>query len=136
MPSWPIEMPSLTAMVVNSIGKPPAARTPSLARLASRSSGRLQGVTSFHDEHTATWGLSQSSSVMPMARSMARAGARSNPSVTSRLRGLMSTELSVVGGRTSSAIGPAYARRDDRPEPIRLPHRRRARRSPAVPAGP
>ncbi len=77
MPSWPIEMPSLTAMVVNSIGKPPAARTPTLARLASRPRGMLQGVTSFHDEQTATCGLSQSSSVMPTARSMARAGARS-----------------------------------------------------------
>ena len=77
MPSWPIEMPSDTAMVVNSIGKPPAARIPSFERLASRSSGRLHGVTSFHDDATATCGLSQSSSVMPMARSMARAGAGS-----------------------------------------------------------
>ena len=57
MPSWPIEMPSDTAMVVNSIGKPPAARTPSLARLASRSSGMLHGVTSFHDDATADLGL-------------------------------------------------------------------------------
>ena len=86
MPSWPMEMPSDTAMVTNSSGKPPAARTPSLARLASRSRGMLQGVTSFHELATPTWGLSQSSSVMPTARSMARAGARSNPSVTSRLR--------------------------------------------------
>src|ERR671912_180191 len=96
MPSWPIEMPSLTAMVVNSIGNPPAARTPIFERLASRSSGMLQGVTSFHDEHTPTCGLPQSSSVMPMARSMARAGARSNPSVTSRLRGLTSTVVSLL----------------------------------------
>ena len=79
MPSWPIEMPSLTAMVVNSMGNPPAARTPSLDRLASRSSGMLHGVTSFHDDATPTWGLSQSSSVMPIARSIARAGARSIP---------------------------------------------------------
>ena len=86
IPSWPIEMPSLTAMVTNSIGKPPAARTPSFDRLARRSSGMLHGVTSFHDEHTPTWGLSQSSSVIPTARSIARAGARSNPSVTSWLR--------------------------------------------------
>jgi len=41
IPSWPIEMPSLTAIVVNSIGNPPAARTPSLERLANRASGRL-----------------------------------------------------------------------------------------------
>jgi hypothetical protein len=76
-------MPSLTAIVVNSIGNPPAARTPSLDRLANRASGRLHGVTSFHDDATATWGLSQSSSVMPMARNIARAGALRNPSVTS-----------------------------------------------------
>ena len=52
IPSWPIEMPSDTAMVANSIGKPPASRTPTLERLASRSSGRLHGVTSFHDDAT------------------------------------------------------------------------------------
>ena len=90
MPSWPIEMPSLTAMVTNSIGKPPAARTPSFARLASRSSGMLHGVTSFQLDATPTCALSQSSSVMPTARSIARAGARSMPSVTSWLRGFIS----------------------------------------------
>ena len=41
MPSWPIEMPSETEIVPNSSGKPPAARTPSLARLASRSSEQV-----------------------------------------------------------------------------------------------
>ena len=87
MPSWPIEMPSLTAIVTNSIGKPSAARTPSLARFASRSSGMLHGVTSFQLDATPICGLSQSASVMPTARSMARAGARSIPSVTSALRG-------------------------------------------------
>jgi hypothetical protein len=89
MPSWPMEMPSDTAMVVNSRGNPPAARTPSLARLARRSSGMLHGVSSFHDEHTPTCALSQSPSPMPTARSMARAGARVGPSVTSKLRGLL-----------------------------------------------
>ena len=115
MPSWPIEMPSDTAMVVNSIGNPPAARTPSFDRLASRSSGMLQGVTSFHDDATATWGLSQSSSVMPIARSIARAGARSGPSVTSRLRGLMSTGVS-----PSSRPWPA-GYRGGSPIPMRSP---------------
>ncbi len=52
MPSWPIEIPSDTAMVMNSSGNPPASVTPSLARLASRSRGRLHGVTSFHEEAT------------------------------------------------------------------------------------
>ena len=110
MPSWPIEMPSLTAMVVNSIGKPPAARTPSFDRLASRSSGMLHGVTSFHDEHTPTCGLPQSSSVMPIARSMARAGARSEPSVTSRLRGLMSTGDSLAEVAAAALTWPASVR--------------------------
>ena len=49
----------------------------------------LHGVTSFQLEATPTWGLSQSSSVMPTARSMARAPACCIPSVTSRLRGFM-----------------------------------------------
>ena len=90
MPSVPMEMPSETAMVTNSSGNPPASRTPCLARLAKRSRGRLHGVTSFQDEATPTWGLSQSASVIPTALSMARAGARSRPSVTSWLRGLIS----------------------------------------------
>jgi len=103
IPSWPMEMPSLTAMVVNSSGKPPAAFTPSLARLARRSRGRLHGVTSFHEEATPTWGLPQSSSVMPTARSIARAGARSNPSVTSRDRGFISLMRAIVPVRPPAA---------------------------------
>ncbi len=86
-------MPSLTAIVTNSNGNPPASRTPSLARLASRSSGTLHGVTSFQLDATPTWLLPQSLSVMPTARSMARAGARSIPSVTSWLRGFMSSVM-------------------------------------------
>ena len=43
IPSVPIEMPSETAMVVNSSGNPPAARTPSLAALARRASGQVAG---------------------------------------------------------------------------------------------
>ena len=99
IPSWPIEMPSLTAMVTNSSGKPPASRTPSFARLASRSSGTLHGVTSFQLEATPTCALPQSASVIPTARSMARAGARSIPSVTSWLRGFMFSVMTVrLGG--------------------------------------
>src|SRR5215212_5391172 len=75
----------------------------------------LHGVTSFHDEHTPIWGLSQSSSVMPMARSMARAGAREGPSVTSRLRGLIWTRRSLgvpsamTGQRRPGAGGDGHA---------------------------
>ena len=77
IPSWPIEMPSETVMVLNSSGTPPAARTPSAAHLASRSMLALHGVTLFQDEATPTCGLLKSSSVNPTARSIARAGARS-----------------------------------------------------------
>ena len=83
MPSWPIEMASLTAMVLNSMGNPPAARTPTLALRARRASDRLHGVTSFQEEATPTCGLLQSSSPIPIARSMDRAGARAGPEVTS-----------------------------------------------------
>ena len=83
MPSWPIEIPSETVIVPNSIGNPPAERTPALACTASFRNVMLQGVSSFHDEAIATCGLSQSLSVIPTARSIARAGALAMPSVTS-----------------------------------------------------
>src|SRR5665647_582108 len=72
--------------------------TPSLTALASRSRDRLQGVISFHELATPICGLTQSSSPMPTARSMPRAAAFSSPSVTSRLRGLMSGWLEDVVG--------------------------------------
>jgi hypothetical protein len=96
MPSWPIEMPSLTVIVPNSRGKPPASRTPTLACSASLRSVMLQGVTSFHDEAMPICGFTQSASPMPTARSIARDGAFCMPSVTSRERGLMSTGVSFV----------------------------------------
>jgi hypothetical protein len=83
-------MPSDTEIVPNSSGNPPAAWTPLLAALASRSSDRLHGVISFQEDATPICGFTQSSSPMPTARSMPRAAAFSSPSVTSRDRGLMS----------------------------------------------
>jgi len=102
MPSWPIEIPSLIAIVTNSSGYPPASRTPSFARFARRSSGMLHGVTSFQLDATPTCALPQSASVMPTARSMARAPALSMPSVTSRLRGFMSDMATSVSACGSS----------------------------------
>src|SRR5690625_141798 len=86
-------------MVPNSSGYPPPACTPVLAASARRSSERLHGVISFHDEAIPICGLSQSLSPMPTARSMPRAGARSYPSVTSRERGFISNSgfLDVMG---------------------------------------
>ena len=83
-----MDIPSETAMVTNSKGSPPPSRTATLVRLASRSRGILHGVTSFQLEATPIWGLVMSSSVRPIARNMARAGARPFPIVTSELRGV------------------------------------------------
>jgi hypothetical protein len=47
-------------------------------------------VISFQELATPICGLRKSASVIPTARSMPRAAAFSRPSVTSRLRGLMS----------------------------------------------
>ena len=81
MPSVPIETPSETETVLNSIGVPPASRMPCLTNSASRRWLKLQGIVSIHVVATPTSGLARSSSVNPMALSIARAGARSGPSV-------------------------------------------------------
>ena len=48
MPSVPMETPSLTEMVLTSMGVPPAARMPSLTRWAMRRWLKLQGMVSIH----------------------------------------------------------------------------------------
>jgi len=82
IPSVPIDTPSLTAIVLNSIGVPPAARIPSLTNSASRRWLMLQGIVSIQVVATPTSGLARSSSVKPTALSIARAAARSGPSVS------------------------------------------------------
>src|SRR5262245_51149105 len=72
-------MPSDTAIVVNSTGVPPAARTPRLTSSASVRRCRLHGITSVCVPTTATSGRSRSASVSPVALSIARAGARLGP---------------------------------------------------------
>ena len=89
IPSWPIEIPSDTEMVPNCIGKPPAAITPFFDAFAKRSNERLQGVISFQDEAIPICGLAKSSSFIPTARNIPRAGARSIPSVTKPERGFI-----------------------------------------------
>ena len=56
MPSWPMAMPSVTVMVQNSRGVPPAAATPFLTACAWRISEMLQGAASFQQEATPTKG--------------------------------------------------------------------------------
>ena len=96
MPSVPIDMPSLMVMVPNMNGTLLAAHSPSFTFCACRLRWTLQGVTSEARLPTATKGLSISSSRRPVARNMARAAARSAPSVTTRLFFLRSTLTSVV----------------------------------------
>ena len=67
MPWWPIAMPSVTVMVVNSRGVPPASVTPFFTDCAWRDSAMLQGAASFQQVATPTKGWSISSSVSPIA---------------------------------------------------------------------
>ena len=85
IPSVPIDTPSLTAMVLNSMGSAPASRIPALTCSARARWLKLQGMVSIHAWPTPMIGLARSSAVKPMARSIARAGARSGPSVIAAL---------------------------------------------------
>ena len=80
MPSVPMLMPSETAMVLNSSGVPPAARIPSLTFAERRRRWKLHGPISIQVLATPISGFERSSSVRPVAKSMARAAARSGPS--------------------------------------------------------
>ena len=55
MPGVPIEMPSVTMMVLKSIGTPPASRTPRRTCSAKPPRCMLQGVT---DDHVFTTAIS------------------------------------------------------------------------------
>ncbi len=102
MPSVPMETPSETEIVLNSIGVPPASRMPAFTRCASSRWLKLQGIVSIHVVATPTRGLARSSSVKPIAFSMARAAARSGPSVSAALWRLAGSE-----GRSYGFVGMA-----------------------------
>jgi len=68
MPGVPMEMPSVTTMVLKSIGNPPAATMPARTSRASRSRCMLHGVTDDQVLTTAIIGFSKSASSMPAAR--------------------------------------------------------------------
>ena len=67
MPWWPMAMPSVTVMVVNSRGVPRPCFTPTFTLCAWRDSAMLQGAASFQQVATPTSGWAISSSVSPMA---------------------------------------------------------------------
>ena len=85
MPEVPIEVPSETAIVLNSIGVPPASRIPRFTSWASSRWFRLHGIVSIHVVATPMIGFARSSSVKPVPFSIDRAPARSGPSVSSAL---------------------------------------------------
>ena len=66
MPSVPIDTPSDTAMVLNSMGVPPASRMPRLTCTASSRWLRLHGIVSIQVVATPMIGLARSSSVKPV----------------------------------------------------------------------
>src|SRR5215210_2556086 len=88
IPSVPIETPSETEIVLNSIGVPPARRMPCFTYRASARWLRLHGIVSIHVVETPTSGRARSASVKPVPFSIARAAARSTPSVSAALRRL------------------------------------------------
>src|SRR5438552_1901682 len=67
MPSVPIVMPSLMAIVLNSIGVPPASRTPRFTCSASPRRLKLHGIVSVQVLAMPMMGRAMSSSVKPMA---------------------------------------------------------------------
>ncbi len=108
IPGVPIEMPSETTMVCASSGVPPASRIPALTSSANRARCMLQGVTSEGLPMTAIRGLSRSSSLNPVARNIARAGARCGKALISSLRTLTSV---VVATQPRTAVERALAKR-------------------------
>ena len=81
IPSVPMVMPSLIAMVLYSIGVPPACRMPSATSTASSRNLKLHGMVPIQVFAMPMIGFFMSSSVRPMAFRNARAGARSLPCV-------------------------------------------------------
>jgi hypothetical protein len=84
MPPCPIAIPSSTAMVLNSRGMPPAARTASATTRPTSARCTWPGTNSVKLLATAIIGLPKSSLATPVARSSARAPAMFRPCVTVR----------------------------------------------------
>jgi hypothetical protein len=71
IPSVPIEIPSLTPIVLNRMPTRPAATTPTRTSAARRSRCMLQVLPSYHMLAMPTCGLSRSAGWRPVPRSMA-----------------------------------------------------------------
>ena len=66
IPEVPIVMPSEIAMVLSSIGVPPASRMPSFTFCDSARRWKLHGMVSIHVEATPMIGLARASASKPM----------------------------------------------------------------------
>ena len=66
MPDVPIVMPSEMAIVLSSIGVPPASRMPSLTCCASARRWKLQGIVSIQVEATPMIGFERASASKPI----------------------------------------------------------------------
>src|SRR5215211_982373 len=122
IPFVPIVIPSEIATVLNSIGVPPAARTPSLIGPASARRWKLHGMASIHVLATPMVGRRSASSSNPIPFMYARACARSGPSNTPAERGRGSS----VFVSSAAATGSSSVRRPLEPHPALKAGTRRA----------
>src|SRR6218665_2073404 len=95
MPSWFMASPSHTAMAGNSLGVPPAARTPAFPASAMVFRWMCRGTTSLAELTAPTSGLDNSSRVRRRAYSSERCGAFSSPCVIFLLLMLSSVRADV-----------------------------------------
>ncbi len=86
MPSWPMAMPSSTAMVLNSLATPPAASISRATSWPRSFRWTWPGTNWVKELTTAMIGLPKSPSPMPVARQRARAPAMLRPWVEVRER--------------------------------------------------
>src|SRR5438128_8236919 len=104
IPSVPIEMPSDTAMVLYSMGVPPAVLMPAFTRSDNRRRWKLQGMISIQVLATPMIGRDKSSSVNPTAFNIARAGARLGPTSKSWLVSFSSVGITWLLSLASTSI--------------------------------
>ena len=86
MPSWPMAMPSSTAIVLNSAAKQPWLSTIDLTCCPMSCRCVCPGTVWVKELTTATIGLPNCSSFIPLARQRAREPAISRPNVLALLR--------------------------------------------------
>src|SRR5215210_1980600 len=105
IPDVPIVIPSEIAIVLNSIGVPPAARIPSFTLAARARSPKLHGIVSVQVDATPLIGFAIASASKPIPWRYERAAARAGPSVSWRDWCLGSSLWPSMTARTLSVRG-------------------------------